>query len=158
MDMLDAVHLYVHLDTELSDADDDELAEALVAHEISPEDAERILAFVELAFGRVLLSSSRAVFSDTYLIENPDSGRRVRGRFATEPAYVAAMQYAQAHAGEDAIALIGERSSEVQAALKLLPEGAPLGDLDAVFVEPVLLRVPLPERPPSWRRRWVRRD
>jgi hypothetical protein len=111
---------------------------------LSRDQAERIVAFVPLAFGRQLLSSSGATFSDTFEIHDRDTGRRVRGTLGTEPLYRAAVGYAAEHLEHDALTVIGERSAEVRAARKLLPEGASIAESNAVFTEPLFLRIPIP--------------
>jgi len=111
---------------------------------LSRDHAERIVAFVPLAFGRQLLSSSEATFSETFEIHDPDTGRRVRGTLDAEPLYRAAVGYAAEHLEHDAVTVIGERSAEVRAARKLLPEGASIAESNAVFTEPRFLRIPIP--------------
>ena len=143
MDPQDAVELYVGLAGSATDAHDQELADRLMSLGLSRDQAERVIAFVTMAFGRQLLSSSEARFSDTYEIRDSDTGRRARGLLDSEPHYRAAVRYAAEHAEDEAVTLIGERSAEVDVARKLLREGAPLAELSAVFTEAVFLRIPL---------------
>ena len=145
MDPLALVKLFCGLAANARDADDQELAEELMGLGLSRDQAERVVAFVPIAFGRQLLSSSEATFSDTYEIHDSDTGRRIRGTFGAEPLYRLAVRYAAEHSEDEAVILIGERSAEVDAARKLLPKGASLARSNAVFTEPLFMRIPVPE-------------
>ena len=145
MDPLEAVRLYVGLAANAPDVHDRELAEGLMTLGLSRDQAERGVAFIPIAFGRQLLSSSDATFSDAYEIHDSDTGRRTRGAFGTEPLFQAAVRYAAEHSEDEAVTLIGERSAEVRAARKLLREGASIAESNAVFTEPVFMRIPIPE-------------
>ena len=147
MNPLEAVKLYLGLADKAPDAHDQDLAEGLVSLGLSRDQAERVVAFVPMAFGRQLLSSSAATFSDTFEIHDANTGRRARGVFSTEPLYRAAVRYAGEHPEDETVILIGERSAEVRAARKLLREGASIAESNAVFTEPVFLRIPLSETP-----------
>ena len=54
MELVDAVELYVRL-VEEPHADGADLTEALMAQGVSEDDAARVVSFVPLAFGRLLL-------------------------------------------------------------------------------------------------------
>jgi hypothetical protein len=144
-ELLDGVDSLVRLVGERPDASEQDLAEALARRNLSESDSWRIVGFAQLAFGRLLLASSGAVFSETYEIRDPDSGRRERGAISEEPAYEAATRYARAHAADETVIRIGERSAEVAIARQALPEGRPIDDVDMVFPDPLLL-IPIGER------------
>jgi hypothetical protein len=158
MDLLHAIDELVRLVAERPDAEDDDLAAALVGHGLSREDAERVVAFAPLAFGRQLLSHLRPRVPVGYEIRDPDSGRSIRGVTKTEPAYVAALEYAHLHPDNAGWVRVGARSCEVQAASTLVHQGGPLvrfacrvglGFLIGIaFTEPLLLRIPLPPTKP----------
>ena len=145
MDPQEAVRLYATLANNAPDEHDQDLAEGLIRRGLSRDQAERVVAFVPLAFGRQFLSSSHATFSDTYETQDPDTGRRTRGALGTEPLYAAAMQYAAGHVQDNPVTVTGERSAEVRAARKLLPESASIAESNAVFTEPPFLRIPIRE-------------
>jgi hypothetical protein len=143
VDSIEAVEAFVRLSHERPDADEDELVQALIAHGFSEDEAERALAFVPMAFGRVLLAPSIPVFPDTYEIRDPDSDRRARGQLSSEPVYLAAYEYAQAYDGDEDVLRIGAGSAEMRTANQLVAEGSEIGDVR--FTETILLRIQIPE-------------
>lgn len=80
----------------------DDLVRELSAQGISEEDAECLIAFVPMAFARVLLSPLGVKFQDTFLVKDFDSGTSVRGTFANEPIHAAALQVGNTMASGDA--------------------------------------------------------
>lgn len=92
--------------------------------------AQRVIAFVPIAFGRVLLDGTGITLSDTYLVER--DGQMVERRFDDEDVYRTA--YALAKSGQvtaPVFNVIARTSSEVDAANQALNAGAQLENLVA---------------------------
>src|SRR5262245_9638619 len=140
---MNTVEVFVRLSREIPDADEDQLVQAMIGKGLSEEEAERALAFVPMAFGRYLLAPFIPVFPDTYEIRDPDSDRRARGELSSEPVYLAAYEYAQAHGRDEDVLRIGGFSAEMRIANQLVAGGSEIGD--ARFTESILLRIPIPE-------------
>jgi hypothetical protein len=77
----------VRLDPRASDAG---LVDALVRQRVDPLDAERLLAFVPMAFEHERLSQNGVRLPTGYEVRDLESGRSRRGVLAAEPLYVAA--------------------------------------------------------------------
>ena len=76
------------------DAEDYEIEELLVEDGITENMAYQLVAFVPIAFTRVLLCDSGVQFMDEYGLINPTSGK-TQGRFLSlEPVFVAASKFA----------------------------------------------------------------
>ncbi|WP_157598129.1 MULTISPECIES: hypothetical protein [unclassified Rhizobacter] len=80
----------------------DELVQKLSAHGVEEEDAECLIAFVPMAFAKILLSPLGVKFQDTFLIRDLDGGKASRGVLANEAIYTAALELASVMASGDA--------------------------------------------------------
>ena len=146
MDYADSLELLVRLVFELPDSSDDDLATRLRTSGLTESEAERVVAFATLAFGRVILSSprfSRLSISEHYVIRDPDTGASVRGLIATDPIFVAAVRYAQSHASDRRWAKVAARSAELRVLSDALYNKGREGVDGAVFSEPMFLRIPI---------------
>ena len=140
MSLTHAIAAFVDVVTAAPDAQEDSIVAALTAQGFSGALAERLVAFVPLAFARVVLEERGARFSEGYQMRDLDGGRIQYGRLPEEEVYLAARQYATRAGTEDERVLeVAQRSAEMDAAQKLLRPGEDVGIL--VFTEPVLLRV-----------------
>lgn len=148
MHMLPAqsVHLYLEVTSRGHVDDLDDLVHKLSAEGIAEDDAECLIAFVPMAFARVLLAPLGVKFQNTFLVKDFDSGTSARGNFANEPIHVAALEVAKAMASGDAGARmrfeqIAASSAEYDVVKQLRPEG---GSPDGiVLTEACLPRVPI---------------
>jgi hypothetical protein len=123
-----------------------DVATALLDSGIDVATAERLIAFVPMAFGRVLLSAAGVTgFEDGFEIRDPDSGRSRRGRLSAESLFVAATEYARTRGGgaltEEQVRRVAETSAEVRAAMQLARGGSLPRDVR--FTEAVFLRMPI---------------
>src|SRR5262245_13944949 len=87
------VQTYVDLTLSRPSATDEQLSSALQDAGIATDHAERAIAFVPMAFVRVVLRG--ATFPDEFLFRDPDTGRESRGRFIQEPIFLAALKLAE---------------------------------------------------------------
>ena len=106
----------------------DDLVRDLSAQGIAEEDAECLIAFVPMAFARVLLAPLGVKFQNTFLVKDFDSGASVRGNFANEPIHAAALEVAKAMASGDADSRMrfehmAATSAEYDVVRQLRPEG-----------------------------------
>jgi hypothetical protein len=136
-----------------SEAEDSDLVLALQRAGLSRNDAELALAFVPLAFGRVVLRRMGVhQFADHFLISGR-SGSPITRLLSEESWYTAAERVARAHwegrdnsvasssvlLSREAAQAVVRRSAEVAVAQELLESGAEPAYL--AFVEPELMRV-----------------
>jgi hypothetical protein len=143
--LVDAIVTCVDALTEASNAEEDSLVASLTRGGLSAELAERLVAFVPMAFARVVLEQRGARFSDDYEVRDPASGASQYCRLSEEEVYVAARRYATwAGSDDERVLRIAEHSAEMDAARKLLRPGEDASQL--VFTAPVLLRL-LPKKP-----------
>ena len=134
---------------------DEALADALHRAGFSDTEAELALAFLPLAFGRVVLRRLGVThFAPQFLVAGPD-GRWHARALASEPWYRAAEELALAYARQRQASAdvspdvpskveyqaVLQRSGEVAAAQELLEGGGQPADLG--FVEPQLMRLSL---------------
>ena len=140
------VHLYMEVTSRGHVDDLDDLVRDLSAHGIAEEDAECLIAFVPMAFARVLLAPQGVKFQTTFLVKDFETGASVRGDFANEPIHVAAIEVAKAMASGDADSRVrfeqmAATSAEYDVVRQLRPEG---GSPDGiVLTEACLPRVPV---------------
>jgi hypothetical protein len=138
------------------EAPDDGIAQLLTAAGIPAGPAERAVAFLPLAFGRVLLADLGPRFADEYV--EVDATRRVRARLklSDDPLFAASLRSAKGadRAQMQAIAL---RSAEVNALNQALHAGSKAEDL--VFTPPLItLRATAQDTGTPWWRAWLRPD
>ena len=103
--------------------DDDDIVHSLTASGVAAPLAERVIAFVPLAFGRVLLSGLGIRFSDDYLLPKAD-GTMVTLPLKGQPVYTAARANALwMKTGQD-FGPVAMRSSEFSAVNNALNAGS----------------------------------
>jgi hypothetical protein len=156
-DYAHSIAVLVRLVSERPEASEDDLATALVASGLTESDAERVLAFAILAFGRVSMSRTRfrqMSFPEHHVIVDPDTGATVRGVTATDPAYVAAVRYARDNKVDSGWGKVALRSSEINALNEALTAEGAEGMDEAKFLEPTFFRIRL--SPGKRRHLWQR--
>lgn len=119
--------------------DDQALRQFLEKQQLSPHDASRAVAFVPLAFGRVLLRSLGVTFDDAALIET--NGQRREVQLSSEPVFAEATRLAedaftQGTLSKELFTAVAMRSAEVAAVNAALNAGHPAQSL--VTAPPVL--------------------
>jgi hypothetical protein len=118
-------------------SDEAELISKLVQGGLGEDEAERVVAFLPIAFGRVVISQVGEVrFSRTYMTE--DTGREFE--LDAEPIYCLALEvakesYASGILGRERFSEIATRSAELQAVNKALNAGV---KVDGSETHPVL--------------------
>lgn len=110
------------------DAEDYEIEALLVEDGITEKMAYQLVAFVPLAFTRVLLRDTGVRFSDEYSLINSVS-RKAQGRFLSlEPVFVAALKFAndwiQNSRDKNIFLTIASRNAEFKAINEALHAGA----------------------------------
>ena len=97
----------------------DELRALLLARGFAPDDAELLLLFLPVAFGRALLRTRVGVtsFSDKALVAHPD-GQWSSILLSEQPIYAAAASLADAAGDRADTRAVAARSAEVAAALE----------------------------------------
>ena len=145
------VQAYIDLAVAKAHASEDDLSSDLQRAGFEIGLAERAIAFVPMAFARLVLQGAK--FPDEFEIQDPDSGLRSRGRFVDEPVFVAAQARAEELGASDPrTRQIADRSAEMGVAKQLMRPGSSPSSIG--FVEPVLMRIPL--GPKSARKPWWR--
>jgi hypothetical protein len=120
--------------------DDDALQDALATDDFSRTDAERLVAFAPLAFGRALLARFPVRLPDSAIIVDA-RGERREIRLAEEPFFAEAQElardaYDRGTMTREEFAAIALRSAEVKALNDALTQGAKAEDM--VFSPPVV--------------------
>lgn len=118
------------------EADDGEILRLLVGAGISDAAADRAVAFVPLAFSRVLMAKSGGHFSDDYMQADASGRVSARARLRDDPVFEAALQAAQ-RANRAQMRAIALRSAEIHVRSKALRAGAKAEDL--VYSPPVIV-------------------
>jgi hypothetical protein len=127
------------------DTDEKELIPTLVKSSVDDSLAEELIAFVPLAFGRLVMRRTGAKLQETY--RTKDSNGQARSYLLLDqPVYVTALQVARSWqtkgiTGANFLAVAG-RTPEVRALNKFLQQGSEPKAL--LFGEPLLMRI----RPP----------
>ena len=80
------VGLFLELINRLPQAGIEDIAEVLMAHGMTREDAECLIAFVPMAFAHAFLVPAGVRLPGTYLLQGQDSDERLQGQLAEEPA------------------------------------------------------------------------
>lgn len=148
-------------------ADDGAILRELAAGGMGRRDAERAVALVPLAFGRVLLGTLGVRSADSAVLRSARTGEDTPFRLEDDPIYVQARQlaetaYAFGTLGQDGFAAIALRSAEVDAANQALQAGEKPEDLQGgppvVFWSGASDEAPGgpagTEKPKPWWRRW----
>jgi hypothetical protein len=118
--------------------EDEDLINKLRENGLNMEEAERLIAFFPIAFGRVIINTLGNVdFSDLYRIK--ENGKEFK--LTDEPIYklaenVALESYETGLVGRELFSAIATRSAELNAVNKALNEDV---DLNSAVFKPVLL-------------------
>lgn len=127
--------------------DDDALIDRVASSGVEPGLAAKLVVFLPMAYGRLILEKSGAHFPDFYLQES-SRGDLIQHSLSSEPAWNASIEFANAEIAKgislDEFWQIAARSAEVDAANQALNAGYALKD--SVF-SPCTLPLPLPEAP-----------
>ncbi len=141
----DNIHLYLetllrsHYETE------EDLSNELVRQGLSVDVAERLIAFVPMAFERVLLTPQGVQFEPGYAIWDGETQPPVRFLLEDEPIFVAATALAKSLAVDDPLlAAVGNYSAEANLAREILTKRGSLSGIH--FSETLLTRVSLPTK------------
>ncbi|HLM80416.1 MAG TPA: hypothetical protein VK302_07270 [Terriglobales bacterium] len=118
---------------------DEEIYGELVKEGVDRRLAARLVEFVPMAYGRILLEKSGAQFSDVYHRLLP-GGTRLEHLLSSEPVWNAAFDFGRAEIADRTSAAdllaVAARSAEFDAADKMLKKGSRLQNL--VFTPPLL--------------------
>ena len=112
--------------------EDGELANRLAGAGVDPKRAWRLVTFVPIAFGRVVLPEFGVETQPTYLIRR-DDGTDLRRRLRDEPEYRAAADHVVDFRSLPGFKELASRSAEVNALSNLLNAGSE--GKDAVMTE-----------------------
>ncbi|NNE65659.1 MAG: hypothetical protein HKN33_03760 [Pyrinomonadaceae bacterium] len=127
----------------------DALEKAMYDSGISKLNAERILEFMPLAFGRVMMRDSGVKFHDTYQRKKPGSSRSKKFSFADNEVFAASLKYAERQAnsrsGIERLTAVSARSPEMKTIQDLVNEGSDPKSI--VLSSPVLGWTSKPENP-----------
>jgi hypothetical protein len=131
---LDVTEAIAHM-IALGEKNDGEIYDDLVKRGFAPADADRLVAFVPLAFGRVLVATLPVTFPETAILVEGGSRREVR--LADEPIFAEAAAHARKGAlTRDQFGALALRSAEINALNKALNAGSKPEDL--AFSPPVV--------------------
>jgi hypothetical protein len=122
-------------------ATDVEIVYLLVSKQISPQDAWKLVSLVPLAFGRVLMDTSGASFSDKCIMET--NGKKPQEKLLkNEPFFQEAVNIARSqgsHCREYWINIV-VRSGEIKSINQALHAGSNIEDL---VLAPPIIRLPV---------------
>ena len=122
-----------------TDADDQEIWRVLKAEGVEPQIAARLVEFVPLAYGRLLLANSGARFSNFFQRHLPDGGISEPFPFDSDPLWNEILFLAKddvsSGISKDEFLAVAARSAEIHAANQLLQAGSKLNNL--VFTPPL---------------------
>jgi len=112
--------------------EDDALVEMLVTNGFEPAVALRLVAFLPMAYFRVMMQHTGAQLPDAFEEQMPD-GSVVTRALSSEPVWIPCLEFARTDAvsgisSQDFFAIAG-RSAECDAANQALNAGNKLGDL-----------------------------
>lgn len=132
---------------ELPNASDEEVFCTLVRAGFERQYAARLVEFLPMAYGRMVLGKGGARFSDMFQRMTARGGLTAERPLSSEPVWAEVVSFAKAEASrgvsKEDLLLVAGRSAEVDAANQLLNRGSKLEDL---ILTTTLLRWP-PEGP-----------
>lgn len=132
------------------DVDDETVYQHLITRGASRSMAARIVEFVPLAYGRVLMAGSGVTLSESYQRGEAEEGKELPTReLAKEPVWNAAMSFASSEKSRGKVEAkdwlcIAARSCEFEAVNQMLHAGSKISDL--MLMPPVF---PWPEEGPK---------
>lgn len=121
------------------DLSDGEVAARLKTTRCPPQLAEKLVAFLPLACGRLLLAGTGVTLSPSFRTMNNDGSVGNPRELASDPCWqrIEAFLTEQKAVARDAIGIVGQRSAELGAVNKAAMRGSRLADL--VGAEPIFL-------------------
>lgn len=149
----DLIARVVPLFAEHQQSDDDTLLDAMVALDINRQQAVALLDFMPIAFFHVAADGKIADIPEHYLRYSSDQKPIGEVRFADEPIYVAARQYAENEYECEGLDPVSMRSAEFNAMNAMLHKGTPM---ERVRLGPSVIMDYAPEEPPGPSRPWWR--
>lgn len=131
MESIDAIRLALPIFVEYQAANEDQIEAALTEAGIPIHEVHRVLEFVPLAFGRVLLAELGAVPREEYIrytIQNGEIVEKERKKLVDDAFFATAMKVARSKRGwwkpRNEFLAIAERSAEVRAVRQLIAQGS----------------------------------
>lgn len=144
--LIEFIHRTAILFTQHTHADDEELMSIMCTDGVEKKYAKYLVAFIPLAFVRVLLDTQGPTFQPTYQHHNSVTGTYASIPLREQPVYQAAYDVATIwmHQGVDrqSFFAVAGRSAELQALNKLLQQGSELKNIECAepaFFDPDFL-------------------
>lgn len=145
---VEAISTAVVIFRELLNSSDEEVFRKLVGTGVDRQYAARLVEFLPMAYGRLLLGKAGTRFSEMFQRMTPSGDLSAERPLSSEPVWGEVVSFAQAEAGrgvsrKDLLAVAG-RSAELDAANQLLRQGS---KLEGLILTTALLKWPQ-EGPP----------
>ena len=130
---VEAISTAVVIFRELPNSSDEEVFRKLVGTGVERQYAARLVEFLPMAYGRLLLGKAGTSFSDMFQRMTPSGDLTADRPLSSEPVWEEVVSFAHAEAGrgvskKDLLAVAG-RSAELDAANQLMKQGSKLEDL-----------------------------
>jgi hypothetical protein len=149
MNLEQSLDLAIVIYTQYESSTWEALETAMYATKMPKRHAERILEFMPIAFGRILMRESGVEFQPTYERRKPDSAKRKEYAFAKNAAYIASLEYAerqnQSVTGLPTLNAVAVRSPEIKAIEDMVNSGVETQNI--VLSKPILGWTSIPENP-----------
>lgn len=133
MEIIEAIKIALPVFAEHQNSDWEVLEQAFANTDIPHSLTIKLLEFMPLAFGRVLLDGMGIQFSESYIRYDAQTERQKEQRLADEPVYIesfwAATQIVARQAAGEAFKAVALRSAELDAINKALNAGSKPEDL-----------------------------
>ncbi|MEK8035073.1 hypothetical protein AACH06_30010 [Ideonella sp. DXS29W] len=131
----------------------DDFSHSLQLKGMSEGDAERLIAFVPIAFAHELLVPRGVRFSEVFIIRDLQAGHELQGKLMEEPIFVEAKRRAaQLQSGDSRANQFFRQIAGMSAEFEVAHELAVGADFSGIILtEPLLCRIPIG---PSPQRRW----
>jgi len=140
LNLMNAISKAVSLFRSTPPRKDEEIIEALVAEGVGRLVASRIVGFVPIAYGRLILSKFGARFPDTFHRRQRE-GVALQLSLSAEPVWKAALAFIRGEiehgVSEHDVLVVGSRSAEFNAAQQALKEGKTLEGVTWLLYTPV---------------------
>jgi hypothetical protein len=130
---VELISIAVAIFREMPNSSDEEVFRKLVGTGVERQYAARLVEFLPMAYGRMLLGKAGVHFSEMFQRTIPSDDLTAERSLSSEPVWKEVVSFVQAEAGrgvskEDALAVAG-RSAELDAANQLLKRGSKPEDL-----------------------------
>jgi hypothetical protein len=122
---------------------------------MSEGDAERLIAFVPMAFAHELLVPRGVHFAEGFIVRDLQTGHELQGKLMEEPIFVEAKRHAaRLQSGDTQASQFFRQIAGLSAEFQVAHELAVGSDFSGInLAEPLLCRVPIaPSHQPRW---WV---